>query len=135
MSHPRCVAYKYKDRQSEPNTIWGYIILFTMEHNLKIYYFASIIIQNNAIVYSLFISANRSTCFGCIPTHHQELISLYLRYLALLGPLLPPVVSITFTTVGSNGLINARYCRYSDMSSWWCMEIPPETCRGVCRYK
>jgi len=57
---------------------------------------------------------------GGIPTHHQELISLYLQYLALLRPLLLPVVNVTgwelFTTASSNGLNNARYCRYSDMS-------------------
>ena len=35
----------------------------------------------------------------------------------------------------SNGLNNARYCRYNNMSSWWWAEIPPETCRAVYRYK
>jgi len=38
---------------------------------------------------------------------------------------------VTYTTSSSNGLINARYCRYSDMRSWWWVEIPPETCRAV----
>jgi len=32
---------------------------------------------------------------GCISTHHQELISLYLQYLALLRPLLLPVMGVT----------------------------------------
>jgi len=32
---------------------------------------------------------------GGISTHHQKLISLYLQYLALLRPLLLPVVSVT----------------------------------------
>ena len=41
----------------------------------------------------------------------------------------------TITTGSSNGLSNARYCRYSDMSSWWWVEIPSETCRAVCRDK
>jgi hypothetical protein len=66
---------------------------------------------------------------GGIPTHHQELITLYLHYLELLRPLLLPVVSVTgwelgtishpvtFMTGSNNGLNNARYCRYSDMSS------------------
>jgi len=54
---------------------------------------------------------------GGISAHHQELMSLYPQYLALLIPLLLLVVSVTFTTGISNGLINARYCRYSDMSS------------------
>ena len=41
---------------------------------------------------------------GGISTHHQELITLYLQYLALLLPLLLPVVSVTLTTGSSNGL-------------------------------
>jgi len=79
-----------------------------------------------------------------ISTRHQELISLYLQHLALI-PLLPPVVNVTgwevsshpvtFTTGSSNGINSARYCRYSDMSSWWWLEIPPETCWAVCRHK
>ena len=52
-----------------------------------------------------FISANCSTCFVWYSTHHQELIPLYLQYLALLRLLLLPVVSVTFTTGGSNGFL------------------------------
>ena len=71
---------------------------------------------------------------GVISTHRKVLISQYLQYLALLKPLVLPV---TFTTGrwGSNGLNNTRYCRYSDMSVLWCMEITPEICRAVCRCK
>ena len=69
---------------------------------------------------------------GGISTHHQELISLYLQYLALMRLLLLPVVNVshpvTFTTGSSNGLINARYCRCSVMSSWWWVEMSSETC-------
>jgi len=54
---------------------------------------------------------------GGISTHHQELISLYPQHLVLLRLLLLPVVSVTLTTGSSNVLNNARYCRYSDMSS------------------
>ena len=74
---------------------------------------------------------------GVISTHHQELISLHLQYLTLLRPLLLPVVyhPVTYTTGSSIGLSNARYCRYSDMSSWWWVEVPSETCRAVFRYK
>jgi len=54
---------------------------------------------------------------GGISILYQELISLYLQYLALLRPLLLSVVSVTITTDSINGLSNARYCRYSDMSS------------------
>jgi len=83
----------------------------------------AIIIQKDATVYSLFIYVNFSTCFGGISTHHQELITLYLQYLALMGPLLLPVMNVAgwdpaaSTTGNSNGLVNARYCRYSVMSS------------------
>jgi len=56
--------------------------------------YIAIIIQQDAIVYSLFISVNWSTCFGWYFTHHQELISLYLQYLALMRPLLLPVVNV-----------------------------------------
>ena len=56
---------------------------------------------------------------GGICTHHQ-LISVYLQYLVLLGPLLLPVVRMSgwelLTAGSSTGLNNARYCRYSDMS-------------------
>ena len=86
-----------------------------------------------------------STCFGQLCAHHQEnwlylcdtvIFKLYGWLSGLLQQTRQlPVVSVTFTTGSSNGLINARYCRYSDMSSWWWVEIPPETCRAVCRYK
>jgi len=39
-----------------------------------------------------------------ISSHHQELILLYLQCLALLRPLLLPVVSVTLTRGSSNGL-------------------------------
>ena len=38
---------------------------------------------------------------------------------------------VTFMIGSSNGLVNARYCRYSVMSSWCWVKIPPETCRAV----
>ena len=75
-------------------------------------YNMAIIIQQDVTKYSLFKSVNCSTCFGWYFIHHQELMTLYLQYLALMRPLLLPV-----TTGSSNGLINARYCRYSVMSS------------------
>jgi hypothetical protein len=35
----------------------------------------------------------------------------------------------------SNGVKNTRCCRYSCMRSWLWVEVPPETCRAVYRYK
>ena len=82
----------------------------------------AIIIQQDATVYSLFKSVNCSTYFGWYFTHYQELITLYLQYLALMRPLLLPVMSAAGWELQFSGLINARYCRYSDMSSWWRMK-------------
>jgi len=77
--------------------------------------------QQNRVYLCLSTSLHVS---GGICTHHQQLISLYLQYLALIRPLMLRVVNVTarklhlvtFTTGSSNGLVNARYCRYSDMS-------------------
>jgi len=55
-------------------------------------YNMAIIIEQDATEYSLFKFVNCLTCFGWYFTHHQELITLYLLYLALMGPLLLPVV-------------------------------------------
>jgi len=91
-------------------------------------YNMAIIIQQDATEYTLFKSVNCSTCFGWYFTHHQELITLYLQYLALTRPVLQPVVNVagrpaTFTTGSNTGLVNVRYCRYSAMSSWcWAVD-------------
>jgi len=71
----------------------------------------AIIIQQVATEYSLFISVTCSACFGWYFTHHQELITLYLQYLALMRPVQLPVLNEKFATGSSTGLINARYCR------------------------
>jgi len=54
----------------------------------------AIIVQQVATEYSLFKSVNCSTCFGWYFTQHQELITLYLQYLALMRPVLLPVVNV-----------------------------------------
>jgi hypothetical protein len=43
--------------------------------------------------------------------------------------------SSTIAADSSNGVTNIRCCRYSCMRSWWWVEVPPETCRTVSRYK
>jgi hypothetical protein len=42
--------------------------------------------------------------------------------------------SSTIAADSSNGVTNTRCCRYSCMRSWWCVEVPPETCRAVSRF-
>jgi hypothetical protein len=96
---------------------------------------------------------------GGISTHHQERIQLYLQHLVLVTPLLlsaaiveelelvwlccgwrtPPTArSNRFQLIAadnSNGVTSIRCCRYSCVRSWWWVEIPPEICRAVSRYK
>jgi hypothetical protein len=43
--------------------------------------------------------------------------------------------SSTIAADSSNGVTNTRRCRYSCMRSWLWVEVPPETCRTVSRYK
>jgi hypothetical protein len=43
--------------------------------------------------------------------------------------------SATIAADSSNGVTNTRCCRYSYMRSWWWVEVPPETCRSVSRFK
>jgi hypothetical protein len=43
--------------------------------------------------------------------------------------------SSTIAADSSNGVTNIRCCRYRCMRSWWWVEVPPETCRAVSRYK
>ena len=53
-----------------------------------------IIVQQVATIYNLFISATALHVSGGMFTHHQELIALYLQYLALTRPLLLPFVNV-----------------------------------------
>ena len=60
----------------------------------------SIIVQQDATIYSLFISATALHVSGGISTHLQEFITLYLQYLTLMKPLQVAVtVSIMPDTV------------------------------------
>jgi hypothetical protein len=43
--------------------------------------------------------------------------------------------SSTLAADSSNSVTSTRCCRYSCMRSWWWVEVPPETCRAVSRYK
>jgi hypothetical protein len=43
--------------------------------------------------------------------------------------------SSTIAADSSNGMTNTRCCRYRCMRPWWWVEVPPETCRAVSRYK
>jgi hypothetical protein len=86
---------------------------------------------------------------GSTFTHHQERIQLYLQHLVFVTPLLLSAAivkemeqhtqtgsnSSTIAAGSSNGVTNTRCCRYSCMRSWWRVEVPPETCRSVSRYK
>jgi len=53
------------------------------------------------------------------------------RKVAETGPYLSSLADFTYCIFRS--LISARRCNYSDMCSWWWVELPPETCRAVYR--
>jgi len=57
--------------------------------------YMAIIIKQDAAIYSLYLSASAVHVTGGIFTHHQQLISLYLQYMALLRPLLLHFVNVT----------------------------------------
>jgi len=78
-------------------------------------YNMAIIIQQDATEYRLFKSVNCWTCFGWYFTHHQELITLYLEYPALMRPELLPVVNVV-----------GRELPFSVMSSWWLVKYHPK---------
>jgi len=97
-----------------------------------------IIVQQDATIYSLFtsISVNRSTCFGWY-LHPSSGARVTVSTASGISK------SVTTTCRERDWTaFQSRYaftkdgcCRYSDMSSWWWVKIPPETCRAVYRYK
>jgi hypothetical protein len=118
-----------------------------------------IYIQKDATLHNLFISGNCSTCFGWYfhpssGTHTTvstvpgicHTVTAICRYRGRVGTGLSVLwVAYANTQTGSNsstigadssnGVTNTRCCRYSCMRSWWWVEVPPETCRAVSRYK
>jgi hypothetical protein len=108
-----------------------------------------IIIQWDATLYSLFMSVNSSTCFEWYP-HPSSGAHVTVSTPSGICKTVTatcherPVIFTTgccherpvmFTTGCSYGLTNARWCWYTDMSSWWWVGIPPKTCRAVYRHK
>ena len=85
-----------------------------------------IIVQQDATIYSFYISVNCSTCFGW-----------------LIPPIIRSIYNCNYSLCSSNysttaegsrdGLTSARCCNYSYMCSSWWVELPPETCRAVYR--
>jgi len=88
--------------------------------------------QQDAMLHILFYLETALHVLGGTSTHHQERKQLYLQHLVLVRPLLLPAA---IAAGSSNGLTNTRRCRYSCLRSWWWVEVPPETCRAVSRYK
>jgi len=80
----------------------------------------AIIIQSDATIYSLFISVNCSTCFGWY-LHLSSGAHNTVSTVSGVGVLVLCTQNeytytsshpVTSTTCSSNGLINAKYCRY-----------------------
>ena len=114
--------------------VWGKVInyiylTFMGPCIVSIFYYVSNKMQRYTIYLYLETALHVS---GGTSTHHQEHIQLYLQHLVFVRPLLLPAA---IAAGSSNGLTNTRCCRYSCMCSWWWVEVPPETCRAVSRYK
>jgi hypothetical protein len=121
-------------------------------------------IQQDATLRSLFISGNCSTCFGwyfqfppIIRSAYNFIYSIWYlshrySYLTLSWkswnrfecsvdgvrhPQHTQTSSNSSTTAADSNksVTSTRCCRYSSMRSWWWVEVPPETCRAVSRYK
>jgi hypothetical protein len=71
---------------------------------------------------------------GSTSTHNQERLQLYVQHLVFVTPHCSSNSS-TMAAGSGKGVTNTRCCRYSCMRSWWWVEVPPETCRAVARYK
>jgi hypothetical protein len=101
-------------------------------------------IQQDAASHSLFISGNCSTCFGWYfhPSSgaHTTVstasgicytVTDIWRYRGRVGTGLS-VLWVAYTTIQFYALLMmGGNC----MRSWWWVEVPPETCRAVSRYK
>jgi hypothetical protein len=77
---------------------------------------------------------------GGTSTHHQERIQLYLQHLVFVTPLLLSAaimkeLELVWVCCGWRTPQHTQTSRYSCMRSWWWVEVPPETCRAVSRYK
>ena len=93
-------------------------------------------IHYNHLTFYVQWSVHCVICVNNYPTSCNNIQFIYIcKLLYMFQVVSPPIIRSSYYCIYSNGLDNARYCRYSDMSSWWWVEIPPETCRAVCRYK
>ena len=126
---------------SDTNIIYNYYFFLLLSfQNLFSEYMEDILIyiQQDATLHSLFYLETALHVSGGTTTDHQERIQLYLQHLVFVTLLPLPAPSSTSSTIAadsSNGVTNTRCCRYSCMRSWWRVEVPPETCRAVSRYK
>jgi hypothetical protein len=97
-------------------------------------------IQQDESLHSLFISGKCSTCFGWYfhPSSgaHTTVSTAFGICHAVTATCHYRGRQLLHDSAGSsNGLTNTKCCRYSSMRSWWWVEVPPETCRAVSRYK
>ena len=72
------------------------ILTLKMIRNLKmkVTFYGGIFNQPDATQYNLFNSVNCSTCSVLYFTHHQQLITLYAQYLALMRLVLLLIVNV-----------------------------------------
>ena len=139
MNQCEVVGSIYKDRFSFNARIW-IVLNYWMKHSCIFNVHGSvhrkyipIYIQQDVTLHSLFISGNCSTCFGW---YHHSSSGAHTTVSTVSGICHTLTATCCYRGGGSsNGVTNTRYCRYSCMRSWWWVEITPEICRAVSRYK
>jgi hypothetical protein len=105
------------------------VVVVVVPTNANIYSKYSNICPTRCNVTQFILSGNCSTCFGWY--HHPSSGTQTTIYSMLF--VTPLLLSAAIAAGSSNGVTNARCCRYSCLRSWWWVVIPPETCRAVSR--
>jgi hypothetical protein len=116
-----CVFIQVEDILSLTFNVHG-----SMHHNNILIY-----IQQDATLHSLFHLQTALHVSGVTSTHCQEHKQLYLQHLVFVTLLLLPAAIVAGS---SNSVTNTRCCRYGCLCSWRWVEVPPKTCRAVCRW-
>jgi hypothetical protein len=96
-------------------------------------------IQQDTSLHILFISRNCSTCFGWYLHSSSETHTTVSTASGIWHTVTAHIQTnsnhSTIAAGSSNAVSNTRCCRYSCLRSWWWVEVPPEICRAVSRYK
>ena len=130
---------KYVTWEALPGICWARMIIkFYVPGSVHRKYIPIQAISNKMQHYTVYFILKQLYIFRVVPppiirSAYNCIYSIW--YLSHRYCYLPLSNSSTIAADSSNGVTNTRCCRYSCMRSWWWVEVPPETCRAVSRYK